>query len=117
MEDNKQFCIGHITKKDNFWFVNFYTCNGRCCSDENEFSILDENTKNGNFYHGDKLIENEEEHYNCCNSIELLLEQKYQSKVTYHDLIYFTILDSVEHPFNNWIGLYAKYEGHVKNDK
>jgi hypothetical protein len=95
MGRNKQYCNGHITKEGDYWFVNLYTCNGRCCNLEGKHSITPEIDK-------------------CCESIKFLLDEESQNKVSYHDQIYFEVLSSIEHPFNNWIGLYAKYIGHVK---
>ena len=94
MSKNKQFYKGHVSKEGDYWFVNFYTCNGRCITIEDKHQLSPEIDK-------------------CCENIKFLLDKESQDKVGYHDLIYFTILDSIEHPFNNWIGLYAKYEGHT----
>jgi hypothetical protein len=94
MSKNKQFYKGHVSKEGDYWFVNFYTCNGRCITIEDKHQLSPEIDK-------------------CCENIKFLLDKESQDKVGYHDSIYFTILDIIEHPFNNWIGLYAKYEGHT----
>lgn len=95
MGRNKQYCNGHVTKEGDYWFVNLYTCNGRCVKITNEHSIHPEVDK-------------------CCEIVKFLLNKESQDKVSYRDKIYFEILDSIESPFNNWIGLYAKYIGHAK---
>lgn len=83
---------GHIGHENGFFYVNMYTCTGRCIKTTTKNSLKTEIDK-------------------CCDTVKFMLDKESQSKVTHFDIIYFTILDGVEELVDDHLGLYAKFMG------